>query len=201
MFIKVLIPLGILVILFVWWRRGSVERGARKRDAIVLARLDDLAERLEAQSPIAPSEVASVAALPENRPLLYQLLSHYGKAALFPAPLLTPASQGEGILAYWLMHPNELQGAPAAIEHVETIAASVAGRSGDFLVYKYRMPSGHWAGTDWLLGLAGPFLPSEEPYLGIAGGFSRVNDRFGQVTPKALIDWYTGILESKFEGV
>jgi len=60
------------------------------------------------------------------------------------------------------------------------------------------MPAGHWAGTDWLVGLADPFLADEKPYESIAGGFSRAGDVFGKTDIKELVRWYAGTHERRF---
>lgn len=130
--------------------------------------------------------------------MVYQLLKHFERLDLFPSKDLTIPAQGEGILAYWLMHPNELQDAPSEIELVEEVNRDIQGEHGKFLVFRYRMPAGHWAAKDgWNLGLAEPFLERDVPYSGVAGGFSRCGDRFGEVNPPELIDWYIGMVTRK----
>ena len=107
-------------------------------------------------------------------------------------------AQGESALAYWLMHPNELQDAPAKMEFVETIARCVDGREADFHVYRFEMPVGHWAEKQgWLLGLAGPMPADGAPYSERPGAFSRSGDVAGKVKPVELVDWYVGMLKQK----
>jgi hypothetical protein len=77
------------------------------------------------------------------------------------------------------------------MELVEAVEKMIDGQSACFLVYKYRMPVGHWAEKDgWLLGLAGPFIPGATPYTGAAGAFSRCGDKYGMIKPAALVDWW-----------
>ncbi|HEY3517052.1 MAG TPA: hypothetical protein VGL98_08390 [Gammaproteobacteria bacterium] len=130
--------------------------------------------------------------------MLYTLLSHYGRVDLFPVEFLRKEKEAEAVLAYWLQHPNELQSAPDAIEHVETVRHAYTNAAAEFFVFRYRMPAGHWAGTDWLVGLAGPFLADEKPYESIAGGFSRAGDVFGKTDIKELVRWYAGTHERRF---
>jgi hypothetical protein len=59
------------------------------------------------------------------------------------------------------------------------------------------MPPGHWAGPDWLLGLAGPFSANDVPYSGVASAFSRASDKFGTVEPGGLVDWFVEMVTSK----
>ena len=171
MLIKILIFVVLAFAAFIWWRITSVGRGSRRRDRVLLVLLNPLAARFQANELVTAEDITTIAASPQYRPLLYQLLDHFHKTDLFPQSLLSQQAQGEGLLAYWLMHPNELQGAPVAIEHVATFSRQALGRTGDFFVYRYRMPEWHWAGSDWLLGLAGPFFPGEEPFRGARAGF------------------------------
>jgi hypothetical protein len=117
---------------------------------------------------------------------------------LVPANYSSSVSQGESALAYWMMHPNELQDAPEAIQLVETVTRSIDGQDADFHVYRYKMPAGHWAANDgWILGLAGPMSCGTVPYSERPGAFSRVGDIDGKVKPAELVDWYVGMLRQK----
>jgi len=94
-----------------------------------------------------------------------------------------------------MMHPNELQDAPDEIELVEEIEREFQGEHEKFLVYRFQMSPGHCAEKEgWLLGLAGPFRDKDVPYSGVAAGFSRCGDKWGEVKPSELVDWYVGIV-------
>jgi hypothetical protein len=187
--------IGIIIIAFIWWRYTSVARGARQRDNRLLRVVDPIAQKLSNKGQVTPEEVANLTRQPQFRPMVYQLLKHFGRLDLFPSEDLTVEALGAGVLAYWLMHPNELQGAPEEIELVEQVDRDLQGERGKFLAFRYRMPAGHWAAKDgWLLGLAGPFFDKDVPYCGVAAGFSRCGDKFGEVKPPDLIDWYIGVL-------
>jgi hypothetical protein len=190
--------IAIVIVAFVWWRFTSVGRGARQRDERLLKRLDPIAQRLLAKEKVAEEEIAALARQPQYRPMLYAMLAHFERLDLFPLGYLTPVAQGEGRLVYWMMHPNELQDAPADIELVEEVVRERHGLRLTFFVYRYRMAEGHWAHKDgWLLGLAGPFLDNDPPYTGPAGGFSRGSDKDGIVKPADLVDWYLGMMQKK----
>jgi hypothetical protein len=180
---------GAIALLLIW-RHMSVARGARKRDEALSSRLAPLAARFEAKRPVAQEEVAHLAGSPELRQMLYAMCSHYQRLHLFPAEFLRKERQAESVLAYWLQHPNELQAAPEALEYVETMQHPYGSAVAEFFVFRYRMPAGHWAGTDWLLGLAGPFFPDEKPYESVAGGFSRAGDVFGKADAQELVQRY-----------
>lgn len=194
------IALAVLVVIaaFVLWRYTSVSRGASARDETLLKRLDPVGERLGENEPVSQEEIAQLAKAPELRPLIHQMLSHYERLELFPPAYLSREAEAESVLVYWLMHPNELQAAPASVELVEKVEHAYGSRSADFYVFKYMMPEGHWAGTGWLLGLAGPFFPDEKPYESVAGGFSRAGDAVGSVTPRDLVAWYADMHAKKF---
>jgi len=180
-----------LIVIFVIWRVTSVGRGMRQRDQRLLTRLDPIAKRLERGEDVSPQEIAGLAARPEVRHMLFALLREAKRADLMPGAHSSSVAQGESALAYWMMHPNELQEAPEAIELVETVIKTADGRKADFHVYRYRMPPGHWAAKDgWLLGVAGPMQPESEPYSSMPGAFSRAGDIQGKITPSELVDWY-----------
>ena len=197
-YIYVLAGIGTLIVAFIWWRYTSVARGARQRDAKLLAVLDPIAEKLSKKEPVTAEEIAALSSQPQYRPMLYSMLKHFERLELFPAEALSIEAQGAGVLAYWMMHPNELQDAPCEIELVEEIDRDLRGERGKFLVFRYRMPPGHWEEkAGWMLGLAGPFLHNDVPYSGVASAFSRCGDKDGKVKPQELIDWYIGIVTRK----
>ena len=190
--------IAFLFVVFIAWRWTSVARGARKRDEKLILRLDPIGKRIEAGEAVSPQEIEALAAQPEIRYMLFAMLRHMKRPDLLPARYFSSVAQGESALAYWVMHPNELQDAPAAIEFVETIKRTVNGEQADFHVFRYGMRAGHWAAKDgWLLGLSGPMNPGQEPYLSVAGAFSRAGDVDGKVQPPALVDWYVGMLRQK----
>jgi hypothetical protein len=192
---------GIVVVLvaaFIVWAVAAGRRGMRKRDGKLLARLDPVVEKIRAGDAVSPQEVEVLAARPELRFMLFALLREAQRPAFVPSRYSSSAAQGESALAYWMMHPNELQDAPETIECVETIRRTVDGQEADFHVYRYRMPAGHWAAEEgWILGVAGPMKPDAEPYADMPGAFSRARDVEGKVTPSELVDWYVGTLGRK----
>ncbi len=183
---------------FVWWRYTSVARGARQRDAKILPLIDPIGRKLASGQTPTLEEVEQVANQSFARPLLYELLKHFEKLDLFPQHLATQEAQAEAILAYWMMHPNELQDAPNRVELVEEVARKLDGQACSYFVLRYEMADGHWAAKDgWLLGLAGPFFKGDVPYSGVAGAFSRCGDKYGDTTAADLVDWYIRMTTGK----
>jgi hypothetical protein len=187
-----------LIVVLVVWRWTSVARGANARDEKLIARIDPLGKKIDSGAVVTPEEVAALAAHPEIRFMLFAALRHMNRPDLLPTGFSSSVAQGESALAYWMMHPNELQDAPERIELLETVRRSVDGHDAEFHVYRYTMPSGHWAAKDgWLLGLAGPMPAGGEAYSAMPGAFSRAGDLDGKVKPGELVDWYVGMLRQQ----
>jgi hypothetical protein len=197
MILKIAACVGVAFIAFVLWRLASVARGASARDQQLLRRLDPLAARFDRKEQVPPEEIRAICAAPELRSMLYAMLGHYQALNLFPKEYLSQVSQAEATLVYWMLHPNELRAAPSAIEPLESMGRTISGKPATFYVFRYRMPEGHWAGSNWLLGLSGPFFAEDKPYEAAAGGFSRAGDVVGKIAPAELVDWYIGILRQQ----
>ena len=188
----------LLLVVFIIWRWTSVGRGMRQRDERLLVRLDPLGMKIDADQSISPQEIEALAARPEMRFMLFGMLRRMKHPELLPTKYSSSAAQGESALAYWMMHPNELQDAPETIELVETLKRPIDGEDAEFHVYRYKMPASHWAAKDgWILGLAGPMDRAGEPYEQMPGAFSRVGDAYDKVKPSELVDWYVGMLRQK----
>lgn len=196
--IKIIITVVAIIIAFIIWRLISVFRGANQRDKKLMERIDGILKRIRAGETVSTQEVDALAAHPENRYILFAALRQINKDDLFPVSYSSSISQGESALAYWMMHPHELQDAPEKIEFIETFKRHVNDHESDFHVYRYKMPPGHWAAKDgWILGLTGPMTIESAPYSALPGAFSRVGDIEGTVTPTELVDWYIGMLRQK----
>ena len=184
-----------LLVVFIIWRWTSVSRGMRQRDEKLLVRLKPIGKKIESGQVVSAQEIEGLAVKPEIRYMLFAMLRQMGRLDLLPTQYSSSIEQGKSALAYWMMHPNELQDAPEAIEFVETVKRTVDGYEVDFHVYRYKMPEGHWEAKEgWILGLAGPMKSGVEPYSEMTGAFSRVGDVEGKVKPSELVDWYVGML-------
>jgi len=197
----IVIAVAIVVVLalaFIIWRLRSVSSGMRQRDEKLLVRLAPVGKKIQAGQAVSEHEIEALAAKPEIRFMLFAMLRDMKRPDLLPTNHCSSVEQGESALAYWMMHPNELQDAPEAIELVETVKRPINGQEADFHVYRCKMSAGHWAAKDgWILGLAGPMKPGLEPYSELPGAFSRANDIAGKVKPSELVDWYVGMLHQK----
>jgi hypothetical protein len=185
-----------VVLVFIGWRWTSVGRGARQRDERILKLIDPIGHKLESGEAITPEDIRQVARHPETRFMLIGALREMKHPELIPEEYASPVCQAESALAYWLMHPNELQDAPERIEHVEEVIREIDGANATFHVFRYKMAQGHWAEKgEWLLGLAVPMKDSSPPYSFLPGAFSRAGDSEGKVTPAELVDWYINMLK------
>lgn len=183
-----------LLVAVILWGVMSVARGMRQRDKKLLVRLAPIRTRIAAGQTVSQQEIDELASRPEIRFMLFSMLRDMKRPELLPTGYSSSVAQGESALAYWMMHPHELQDAPEAIELVETIRKPIDGQDAEFHVYRYKMPEGNWAAKDgWLLGLAGPMKPGAEPYSSRPGAFSRASDVDGKVKPSELVDWYIGV--------
>lgn len=183
---------GVVAALAAWvaWRVASVGRGARKRDARILRELAAVEAELRSGGVVRGAEIAALAGRPHLRRLLLGMLREHGKEEVFPAEHLGRRSEAEAALVYWMMHPNELQDPPAELQHVVTLSRDVAGKGAEFEIFRYKMPTGHWAGSEWVLGLAGPFFEGDTPYAGAATGWSLASDRESGTTPDRALEGY-----------
>ena len=193
---------GLLLALvaFIWWRYTSVERGKNQCREKVMQLLDPLGYKLAEKEPVSSEDVAALAKKAHVRQMLYDMLKYFERLDLFPSQYLDVKSQAESALAFWLMHPNELETVPEEMELVEVLTRSLDEQTkGDFFVFRYRMPAGHWAAKNgWLLGLGGPYVKDLIPY-SVSGAFSRCGDKYGEVAPTELVDWYVGMVRKKLE--
>ena len=185
-----ILALGVLFIAFLVWGYARLARASRQHDERIYSTIAPVLERLARNEQVGAEEVESLAQIPQNRPLLYRALHEMQRIHYFPARFLDVRSQAEGQLTYWMMHPHELQDAPAAMEVARIVARDIDGESGDFVVFRYRMPEGHWSGPEWQLGLAGPYFKGSPPYMNNAGAFARAGDLERQIKPEDLVDGF-----------
>ena len=196
--IKYISIILIIIAAFIIWRWTSVGRGARKRDEILLSRLDPVGKRIDEGEDVAVEEIEEIAKSPEIRHILFGTFRHMEREDLLPKKFLSSIDQGASSLAYWMMHPNELGDAPDKIEFIETVERQVNGKAQPFHVYRFKMKRDSQSEElDWEIGLAGPMDDSKKPYEEIPGAFSRGGDIEGKCKPEELVDWYVDMLKKK----
>lgn len=187
-----------LISLWFFWRLTSVGRGAKKRDEEILKLIDPIGTKINAGEEVPIDDVRSLARIPQVRHFLFHALKRMEKESLIPTDFDSEVKQAEAALAYWIMHPNELETAPEKIEYLRTIEKKLKETNGRFYFFKYLMPEGHWARKDgWLLGFSGPFSGDEKPYEELPPAFSRASDRAEDGDPDSILDCYLDMLKNK----
>ena len=160
--------------LFVWgWFRAisaSIKLNRQLDEAIapVLA-------AVASSDPSSEQEILKFSENPATRNHLYEGLKKIGKQGLVPAEYRTLEKIAESDLVRWLMHPNELQSAPAEIACVRPVVVSDAGKSGRVYLFRFRVDPPHWASeSGWMAGVAGPYWDDDETHTAAGGTFSEL---------------------------
>jgi hypothetical protein len=170
--INALAAFGLATLALIWWRYAALANKVGQHDKNLHSVLSPIAKKLAEYKPVQMHDIRALARQPQYRFMLYRMLKYYQRLDLFPVEYLTIIAQGEGILAFWMMDPNQLQDAPSEIHLVEEVERVHKGWRLKYLVYRYRMHAGHWTEKDgWLLGIVGPFFENDVPYSGVAEGF------------------------------
>ena len=91
-----------------------------------------------------------------------------------PDPRQVPMALDD--MTRWLAYPTELGQQPDKIEHIRTIQVDTLDGPSDLYVFRFRTADPHWAaGYGWMIGVAGPYLRSQQPTaLGLGFTFSRL---------------------------
>jgi len=110
------------------------------------------------------------------RKQLYSSLRELGKLDRFPVEFANQSALAEADMVNWLLYPTELDSAPDEIELVTTVELPEADDLSDLYVFRYRKHPPHWAAEHgWMIGVAGPYLRSEQPTPdGLGATFSRM---------------------------
>jgi hypothetical protein len=152
-----------------------------------------LLSRVEQKSAVTIDDVRALAERPELRHFLFGALRDLKRDDLIPHDFDDLTAQGASALAYWMMHPNELQDPPEKIELAAQIERTVNGVALKFFVYRFKMPDGHWAGQAWILGLAGPMHEISPAYSRMHSAFARCGDLDGKTDCSEIVDWWVNL--------
>ena len=110
----------------------------------------------------------------ECRLSLARELESLHRPELFPADFLNQSSLAEAGLVEWLLFPTELGRPPDEIRQLEVVPLETDDGVADLYVFAFRTHSPHWlSAKDWVVGVAGPFLQSDQPtFEGLGATFS-----------------------------
>jgi hypothetical protein len=109
---------------------------------------------------------ADIAADPETRIQLFELLKARDRIQLFPARYLTQAALAESDFVRWLVNYSDKNRPPAMIELVKVVTVDPDTDAGllDYYVFQFCMEKPTAGKTpEWKAGVAGPYLRSEQP--------------------------------------
>lgn len=149
----VAVPIGLFTLLWVRAIRATFARNRRLETMI-----DPVVTAVAAGDPAAGDLVRAGAKDPATRNDLYARLAEMGRTDMFPEEFRTIEKIAESDLVRWLMHPNELQTAPSAIELLCQADVTEAGKHGRCFLFRFRVDAPHWAADrGWMAGIAGPF--------------------------------------------
>jgi len=86
------------------------------------------------------------------------------------------AAMAEADMVAWLAYPTELGDRPDQIELLRTIESDTSDGPCDLFVFRFRVREPHWAADrGWMIGVAGPYLRSQQPTpRGLGFTFSRL---------------------------
>jgi hypothetical protein len=124
---------------------------------------------------VSPEIFRQVAEWPDCRIALARELQAEDRAELFPVDFLNQPSLAEAAMVDWLRFPTELGRAPDEIRQLQSLPVETDEGIADLYVFAFRTHPPHWLSEkDWVVGLAGPFLQSQQPTVESLGGtFSR----------------------------
>lgn len=131
-------------------------------------------------------EIAAIAANPEMRNWLFELLQKHGKSKGFPDQFRTQAAFAEADMVNWLTYPTELGRTPDQIELMKVVPVDTGLPNGiyDYYLFRFKTLEPHWAAKDgWIAGISGPFRRGDAPtILGLGDTFSTF-DKWESKTP------------------
>lgn len=193
----IIIAIAAVIIFFIIWRLTSVSRGLSKVNKRIFKSAYPIWNKVDADEPVTKEEVFEFAKKPELRHILFMTLRNLNLNEIIPSDFDNEVHQAESSLCYWMMHPNELQDPPETIEFIKTLTRTINDQEKLFYFFKYKMPKGHWAGQDWLIGFVGPIEPLKKPYEFPQNAFTSANHIYGKISCEEILEWWTEIIRSR----
>jgi hypothetical protein len=125
---------------------------------------------------------------PSLRHSVFRILGKFNRMDLFPVDYLTPEKGAEGSLANWLEYPTELGTAPSEINLMGKVTLEEEDESLDYFVFRFRSDEPLWAPQGWMMGVAGPYRKTSQPYEVPPRVFSRFT-ALEKGSPRAEAEW------------
>jgi hypothetical protein len=118
---------------------------------------------------VPPGKLHAVAANAETRRWLFDHLQSLNRLELYPQAFASQAALAESEMVDWLMFPTELGCPPDEIELVAVYNIETEEGLAEAYIFRFRMED-----EPWEVGLAGPYLKTEQPTaFGMGATFSR----------------------------
>ena len=113
---------------------------------------------------VASEVFRQIAGWPECRITLARELESLERLDPFPNDFMNQPSLYEAAMVDWLLFPTELGRAPDEIRQLQSVPFETDDGVVDLYVFAFRTHSPHWlSDKDWVVGVAGPFLVSDQP--------------------------------------
>jgi hypothetical protein len=183
-FLSVLFTIVVVIVLLYLYLLWKGNQATKKREQIVSENLKPIISAIENNTTIDNQVFKD----PSIRISAYLTLKSYDKLHLFPKEYNNFISGAESSLAFWLLHPNELDAVPDEVEFVQKISINekVDGQNkiADYYIFKFKVNAPHWAAEDgWMAGISGPYTDESSPYDYVSGTFSQL-EKFDSKTPE-----------------
>jgi hypothetical protein len=171
------------------WRLIATFLATKRRDRLVYEKVAPVIAQIESGKEPDAAAIAKLAEQSVTRRALHEALKGFDREDLFPKQFLTRQAAAEADLSYWLLHPNELDSEPDALELMATLKREYKDMPLEYYIFRYRMLEPHWAAADgWMVGIAGPYLEDSRLYCWAPGTFSTF-EKYDSKTPGEHVDW------------
>ena len=184
--------------LFIGWRNYASKRASLNRERRLLDLLLPVLKSFEANETPDQNLINELAADPFTRDRLYYILSENESENLFPQEYINHEAAAESALVYWLNHGNELGASPTQIVFTEKRSRYIESQDVDVEYYLFKFQEEVPEGEEsiWMIGIAGPYIPSEPPYTFAPGTFSTFIE-YDSKTPAEHVDWLHEMMQKK----
>jgi hypothetical protein len=165
MIVATVIGLGILLVATLVL---SMVFGTARRDRRITVLLEPVHRALREHRTPDTELILGLARNPLTRNTLGELLSRFGRLALFPIEHLGPVAMAESDMVAWLAHPHELASVPDEIQYMARVVKDAGPDIGEvvWFVFRFRADKPRWAATKgWMAGVVGPYRMSGDRVL------------------------------------
>lgn len=178
-----LIPIAVVLLWMLYAIRKQMggRKATRRRDEYVIGAMQPLYDALEQGKVPEKNSVVLLARRVELRSMVYRLLQQHEHEGLFPQELITYEAAGESDLAFYLMHPTELD-QPVEVTFESKVNIAIDGFGLTYYVHSFLHPT-----KGKVAGVSGPVVNDDPPY---SPAFSTLTfyDVWEETTPQEQVD-------------